>query len=198
MGGYLENNSICYNLCMGFVEQYLGNFDLGNLVSLSGRISGVNLGPQVLFFTLGVIFILLWGLSLGRTRALVSLLSIYIAYVLITIFPYLAYVNDALNLNYDISFIRIGLFFAVYIIVFAILNGSVVKARLTMGESSLIIVGLISMLQLGLLISIIINNLSAVILRQAPEYILPFFYGQQVLFIWFLLPMVSLLFIKKD
>lgn len=177
---------------MGFVEQYLGNFKL-----LSGIISGINLGPQVLFFTLGVIFILLWGLSLGKTRLLVSLLAIYIAYVLETLFPYLSYINDALNLNYDVSYIRIGLFFAVYIIVFAILNGSVVKARLTMSETSLMIVGLISTLQLGLLISIITNSLSATILRQVPEYILPFFYGQQALFVWFLLPVVSLLFIRK-
>lgn len=178
---------------MEFVKQYLGNFE-----SLGGRISGVDLGPQVLFFTLGVIFILLWGLSLGRTRALVSLLAIYIAYVLETLFPYLSYINDGLNLNYDISFIRIGLFFAIYIIVFAILNGSVVKARLTMGETSLAIVGLISALQLGLLTSIIVNNLSAVILRQAPEFILPFFYGQQALFAWFLAPVISLLFIRKN
>ncbi len=165
---------------------------------LAGLFANWTLGPEILFIILGIVFILIWGLSLGRTRALVSLLAIYIAYVIETLFPYLSYINDGLNLNYDISFIRIGLFFAAYIIVFAILNGSVVKVRLTMGESSLMIVGLISMLQLGLLISIIINNLSAAILRQAPEFILPFFYGQQVLFVWFLIPIASLLFIKKD
>ena len=158
----------------------------------------ISLGPEVLFFILAIIFILLWGLSLGRTRALVSLLAIYIAYVLETTFPYLSYVNDRLNLKYDMSYVKIGLFFAVYIIVFAILNGSLVKKRLTMGETSVLLVGLISILQLGVLVSIIINNLPAPALTKIPLYLAPFFLGQQALFIWFALPIVVILFIKKD
>lgn len=158
----------------------------------------LSFGPEVLFFVLGLIFVLLWGLSLGRTRALVSLLAIYIAYVLETTFPYLSIINKTLNLKYDISYVKIGLFFAVYIIAFAILNGSLVKKRLTMGDSSIVIVGLVSLLQLGLLVTIISNNLPSLVTEQIPAYILPFFIGPQALFGWFVLPIVAVLIIRKD
>ena len=176
------------------IQQYT-KFLNGNFLS---SFSNLNLGPEVLFFILGVIFVLLWGLSLGRTRSLVSLLAIYIAYVLETGFPYLTQVDKALNLKYDMAYVKIGLFFAVYILVFAILNGSLVKKRLTMGESSIVIVGLVSLLQLGLLLSIIANNLPELIKKQVPAYLLPFFIGSQALFAWFVLPVVAVLFIKKD
>src|SRR3989344_3856179 len=140
-------------------------------VGLESYLSRLSFGPEVLFFLLGVIFFLIWGLSLGRTRALVSLLSIYIAFVLKSTFPYFEYVSRSLNLKYDIKFIEIGLFFAAYIIVFAILNRSLVKVRLSMKETSLLLVGLISVLQLGLLISIIANNLPQDVIDRIPAYL---------------------------
>ena len=157
-----------------------------------------NFGPGVLFFLLGVVFVLVWGLSLGRTRALVSLLAIYIAYVLEIAFPYLAHVSNIFGLKAGDGLLRIGIFFAAYIVVFAILNSSLVKVRLSMKESSVVIVGLISMLQLGLLISIIFNTLPATMLKQIPPSVMPFFSGNQALFFWFLLPVIALLFIRKD
>ena len=179
------------------IQQYT-KFLNGNFLGSFSNFSNLNLGPEVLFFILAVIFILLWGLSLGRTRAFVSLLAIYIAYVLETGFPYLSQVNSALNLKYDTAYVKIGLFFAIYILVFAILNSSLVKKRLTIKESSIVIVGLVSLLQLGLLISIISNSLPSLIIKQVPAYLLPFFLGQQALFIWFVLPIVAALFIKRD
>ena len=158
----------------------------------------ISFGPEVLFIILGAIFILLWGLSLGRTRALVSLLSIYIAYVLMISFPYLSYVNRALNLKYDIEYVKVGLFFAVYIVVFGIFNKSLVKVRLSMKETSTVTVGIISLLQLCLLVSIVVNITQSIFLDRIPDYLAPFFLGQQALFTWFVLPILVILFIKKD
>ena len=175
----------------------MGSFDFNRIIPIID-VNIIDFGPGVLFFLLAVVFILIWGLILGRTRALISLLAIYIAYVLKATFPYLEYANKSLNLKYDIKFIEIGLFFAAYIIVFAILNRSLVKVRLSMKETSLLLVGLISVLQLGLLISIIANNLPQDFIDRIPAYLLPFFLGQQALFGWFVLPIIATLFIKKD
>ena len=46
-----------------------------------------NFSPSGLFAILVLIFLLLYGLSLGRTRALISLLGIYIAYAIMSVFP---------------------------------------------------------------------------------------------------------------
>lgn len=173
------------------------DFDLNRFIAIAD-VNILDFGPEVLFFMLGVIFVLIWGLSLGRTRALVSLLAIYIAYVLETTFPYLNMVYDAFNLKTDENLLKIGLFFAAYIIVFGILNKSLVKVRLSMKETSIATVGLISMLQLGLLISIIANTLPQDLISKIPAYLLPFFVGQQALFAWFLLPVMVILFLKKD
>ena len=177
------------------IRPYLKVFDIGFWAK---QIPSLNLGPEVLFVILGAVFILVWGLGLGRTRALVSLLAIYIAFVLETNFPYFSQFNRALNLKYDMEYVKIGLFFSAYIVTFAILNKSLVKARLTMKETSVIVIGLISLLQLGLLISIILNNLPVSVVAKAPVYLSPIFLGQQALFIWFFVPILYVLFIKRD
>ncbi len=173
------------------------SFDPSRFLSLADM-NILNFGPGVLFVALGVIFVLIWGLSLGRTRALVSLLAIYIAFVLESAFPYLDYVSSLLNLKAEEGLLRVGLFFAVYILVFGILNSSLVKVRLSMKETSIFLVGLISMLQLGLLISIIVNILPAGMITKIPGVLLPLFSGAQPLFFWFLLPVIAILFIRKD
>lgn len=175
----------------------MSNFDLNRFIAIAD-VNILDFGPEVLFFLLGVIFVLIWGLSLGRTRALVSLLAIYVAYVLEITFPYLNQVYGAFNLKADENLLKVGLFFAAYIIVFGILNKSLVKVRLSMKETSLATVGLISILQLGLLISIIANTLPQDLISKVPVYLLPFFVGQQALFAWFLLPVIAILFIKKN
>src|SRR3989344_8586837 len=172
-------------------------FDFNRIIPIID-VNIIDFGPGVLFFLLGVIFVLIWGLSLGRTRALVSLLSIYIAFVLKSTFPYFEYVSRSLNLKYDIKFIEIGLFFAAYIVVFAILNKSLVKVRLSIKETSIFIIGLISVLQLGLLISIISNDLPQQFISKIPASTLPFFFGPLALFVWFFIPIIAILFIKKD
>ena len=158
----------------------------------------LSFGPGVLFFMLGVIFVLVWGLSLGRTRALISLLAIYIGYVLETTFPYLEYLNNLFNFKTNRVFLKVGLFFVTYIIVFGILNKSLVKVRLSMKETSVFLVGLISMLQLTLLISIIVNMLPVDMLLKVPAHVMFVFSGNQQLFFWSLLPIIAVLFIKKN
>ena len=57
-----------------------------------GLLASIGLqSSQMLFGLLFLIVILLWGFSLGRTRALVSLLSIYIAFVIEEAFPYVGH-----------------------------------------------------------------------------------------------------------
>ncbi|MBI2068604.1 MAG: hypothetical protein HYT67_00650 [Candidatus Yanofskybacteria bacterium] len=162
------------------------------------KFSDLNLGPEALFGILVVVFLLLYGLSLGRTRALISLLGIYIAYVLQAIFPYFSELHDAVRVSPEMYLTRIALFFVFYLTVFAILNRSLVKHRLTMKEFSIFWVSLISLFQLGILVSIILNFIPVDKLTIFPEYLLGYFAEQRALFFWLTAPVLILLMMRRE
>jgi len=162
------------------------------------RFSNLNLGPEMLFGILVVVFLLLYGLSLGRTRALVSLLGIYIAYVLQAIFPYFLELHDALRFSPEMYVTRIALFLVFYLTVFAILNRSLVKHRLTMKEFSIFWVSLISLLQLGILVSIVLNFIPVDKLTIFPEYLSGYFAEQRALFFWLTAPVLILIMMRRE
>ncbi len=166
--------------------------------SYISKLSSLNLGPETLFGFLIVIFLLLYGLSLGRTKALVSLLSIYIAYVLQALFPYFSELHEAARISPEMYLTRIALFFVFYLTVFAILNRSLVKHRLTMKEFSIFWVSLISLLQLGILVSIILNFIPIDKLTIFPEYLLGYFAGQRALFFWLTAPVLILIMMRRE
>ena len=162
------------------------------------KFSNLSLGPEMLFGILVVVFLLLYGLSLGRTRALVSLLGIYIAYALQAIFPYFSELHDALRFSPEMYLTRVALFFVFYLTVFAILNRSLVKHRLTMKEFSIFWVSLISLLQLGILVSIILNFIPVDKLTIFPEYLSGYFAEQRALFFWLTAPVVLLISMRRE
>lgn len=162
------------------------------------KFSSLRLGPESLFGILIVVFLLLYGLSLGRTRALVSLLGIYIAYVLQAIFPYFSELHDAVRFSPEMYLTRVALFFVFYLTVFAILNKSLVKRRLTMNEFSIFWVSLISLLQLGILVSIVLNFIPVDRITIFPEYLLGYFAEQRALFFWLTAPVVILIMMRRE
>lgn len=162
------------------------------------KLSSLNVGPEMLFGLLAVIFLLLYGLSLGRTRALISLLAIYIAYVLQAIFPYFSELHNTMRLPVEMYVTRIAIFFIFYIVIFAILNRSLAKHRLTMKEFSIFWVSLISLLQLGILVAIVLNFIPVDKLSLFPEYLLGYFAEQRALFFWLTAPIVILITMKRE
>src|SRR3989338_11024106 len=173
------------------VEKYIPNFNLATISQFN-----FNFGPSGLFAILGLIFLLLYGLSLGRTRALISLLGIYIAYAIMSVFPYLDRLHDFIKILPELYITRVGLFLFVYVLVFAVLNRSLIKNRLTIKEASFLSVSIISILQLGLLITIITNivPVSALKISGNLSYFSEYFSTHEALFYWFLAPMVVVSF----
>jgi len=173
------------------VEKYIPNFDLTAISGLN-----LNFGPSGLFAVLALIFLLLFGLSLGRTRALVSLLGIYIAYAILSVFPYLERLQEFVKISPELYITRVVLFLAIYIAVFVILNRSLVKGRLTLKEASFFSVSVISFLQLGLLVTVI-SNIIPVSAFKFSDNLSRYFATNEALFFWFLVPLVVVLFMKR-
>ncbi|MDO8483276.1 MAG: hypothetical protein Q7S86_05690, partial [bacterium] len=145
-------------------------------------------------------FLLLYGLSLGRTRALISLLGIYIAYAITSVFPYLDRLHDLIKVSPELYVTRVGLFLFFYVLSFAVLNGSVVKNRLTLKDASFLSISIISIMQLGLLITIITNivPVSALKIPGNLSGLTEYFSTNEALFYSFLAPILVVSFMKGE
>lgn len=158
----------------------------------------LNFSPGVLFVGLILVALLLYGLSLGRTKAVVSFLGVYIAYAVYSVFPFWEWLHKAIKLSPALYLTQIGFFLIAYLIVFLILNKSLVKNRMTIGEASFFAVSIISILQLGLLMTIILNILSVdVVAKILPAYLARFFITPSAMFYWFIAPIPALLLVGK-
>ena len=158
---------------------------------------GLDIGPTTLFVGLGLVFLILYGLSLGKTKALISLLGIYVALAFDAAFPYLAQLHDLVGLTEEIYTTRIVVFMLIYLLTFAILNNSFAKARFTMKESSIVSVGIISLAQIGLLVAVITNIIPDEIIEKMPDYLSAYFSTKEALFFWIVVPIIILLFLRK-
>jgi hypothetical protein len=144
------------------------------------------MGPEILFSFLALVFLLVWGLSVGRTKSVISLLSMYVAYGITITFPYF----DKLSLNNDWA--RAILFIIAFAVVLVIFSISFLRKRLSSGEFNLFGVLLITLLQIGLLAAILIQLMPADLAGRYLGSLAKFFTGQ-AFFGWFVAPLPALL-----
>jgi hypothetical protein len=114
--------------------------------------------PKSLLALAVAVVLVLYGLSVGRTRALVSLLSIYFAYLLTVLFPFLPWLMQRVPSRFE-QFTPVALFVVLYVLTFMILTQSLLHGRVTLGEISVWHVLIISVVQVGLLTSICMSLL---------------------------------------
>ena len=165
--------------------------NLPNISSISG------FGPGWLFGTFGAVALSLYGLSMGKTRAVLSLLSIYVAFVVIQLFPYLDNIGQMIDKPLEAHWLKIGVFLGAYVIIFLVFNLSFIRKRLSSAEFSLFGVILISLLQLGFLASIILSFLPEEPAVKWSFGFYNYFGSQQALFVWAIAPLPVLLFLKN-
>src|SRR3989344_9366860 len=137
-------------------------------IDFSKLSENLNLGPTTLFVGLALVFLLLYGLSLGKTKVLISLLGIYVALAFDAAFPYLEQLHNALPVEVEIYVTRLAVFMLMYLLTFAILNKSFASKRLTLKDSSIISVSVVSLTQIGLLVAVITNIIPDEIIEKMP------------------------------
>ncbi|MEK7124838.1 MAG: hypothetical protein AAB864_00335 [Patescibacteria group bacterium] len=174
------------------LQNFLTRFDLGNLQGFLDIFTG----PQQLFLLLVLLLIFLYGMSVGKTRALVSLLGIYVAYMLTVMFPYFDWLKTILKTNTHPGIVQTGLFLGIYMLVFFVLNHSSLKGRLSMGEMSLTQVLLVSLFQIGFLMSIIASFLPRELAPANAQQLYPYISTPKAVFFWAVASVVILPFMK--
>ena len=177
---------------MDYLFSIIEGFDFSKLIKQ------LDMGPTTLFVGLIFVFMILYGLSLGRTKALISLLGIYVALAFDAAFPYLEQLHGFVGITEEIYTTRIVVFMFVYLLAFAVLNNSFARTRFTFKESSMISVAVISLAQIGLLIAVITNIIPDEIIEKMPEYLSAYFSTKEALLFWIAIPMLLLIFLRKS
>lgn len=180
---------------MDKILEYLSLFtsNIGGFSGFSG-ISGT--GFSWLFGALGAVALSLYGLSLGRTRAVMSLMAIYVAYTISSLFPYFTEIEDMVSDTVAGYWIRIGFFLVSYIVIFVIFNFSLLRKRFSFAEFSLFGILLISLVQLGFAGSIIFSYLPSEIASGWLFGLYNYVGTQQALFFWAIVPLPSVFFLR--
>ncbi|OGN07329.1 MAG: hypothetical protein A3B86_01070 [Candidatus Yanofskybacteria bacterium RIFCSPHIGHO2_02_FULL_38_22b] len=173
------------------IERLIASLGSFSLPSFSG------VGPGWLFGAFGALAVSLFGLSMGRTKAVISLLSIYIAFTFEKLFPYWDSLGNLLDEKLAVHWIRLILFFSAYLLVFIIFNISFIRKRLSSSEYSLLGILILSLFQFGFLASIIFNILPEELTIRWSFGFYKFFATPTALFLWALAPLPVLAFIRK-
>lgn len=179
---------------MTLIERLLANFSSLSSFSFSG-FSGV--GPGWLFGVFGALALSLFSLSIGRTKVVISLLSIYIAFAFERLFPYIDNLGSLSAGKIEIHWFQIGLFVIAYLIAFLIFNLSFIRKRVSSQDYSLFGILVLSIAQFGFLASIVLNMLPKEIALQWSFGFHNYFVTSTALFFWALTPLPILAFIRK-
>lgn len=169
--------------------------------NLNNFLAGVNFQKPtwdlvIIVFFLAAAFI--YGLSLGRERILIVLISIYMAFAVISAAPWFrSFSWQSLGDNRAFIF-PTAIFLASFILIFYWLSRSPLLSALGQSQSpgEWWQVILFSILHVGLLISITLSFLPPVAYGELAPLTRQLFTGSQTLFYWIIAPILALSLIK--
>jgi len=147
----------------------------------------------ILFFIVGA---LLYGLSLGRDRIIVILVSIYMGLAVVSNAPYIKDFNAELTINQEFV-VRIGFFLGVFVLLFFLLSRSALLKTLgSDAAGSWWQVIIFSFLQCGLMISVTLSFLPEGTTNNLSPFVQQMFLSDPARFCWLVLPILMMAFVK--
>ena len=178
---------------------YLGSLGRGlsKLLATTSPSNAVGEGSYnwlIILFVLFVVFLV--GFTMGRTRMLLALVAIYAAAFIEKQFIYFSLVQGRLPGVTD-YWLHLGLFIVFYIVIFGVLNRSILKGRLVVKEASIFAISVEAVAIVGLTASIVLTYLPADQVKVLPANMLAYFTTKKAQFIWAVLPIVLALFLRS-
>ncbi len=148
----------------------------------------------LLFF---VIAALLYGMSLGRDRIIVILVSIYMALAIVNTAPFLPNIETKIMVN-DIIILKISTFLGIFIALFFLLSRSGLLKTIASGDEKgkWWQVILFSILHVGLLLSVTLTFLPPeIIASKFSSFTQALLIGEWARFVWIVGPVVAMAFL---
>ena len=145
----------------------------------------------ILFF---VVATFLYGITLGRARVVVQIVSSYMTMALLAAAPFLSQVQNKTPLSHAVFYLIS--FLVVFSLLCALLSKSAFHRHLAEGKGSWGDVLVLSVVQIGLLTSIALSSLSAQTIGMFSPITRTIFTGQPASFVWVVLPILALVVIR--
>ncbi|RJO59098.1 hypothetical protein C4546_03800 [Candidatus Parcubacteria bacterium] len=163
--------------------------------SVQGLFAGLNWSQPswdlfiIMFF---VIAAFLYGLSLGRDRIIVIMVSIYMALAVVNTAPFLT--NTVITLQTPFV-IKISVFLGVFVALFFLLSRSALLRTIAASEAQgkwwQVLV--YSILHVGLLVSVVLNYLNPEAVAKLAPLTQKIFASPNAKFIWIIAPIVAMI-----
>ncbi len=175
------------------MREFLTNFNIG-------AASGWDIFIALVFLTA----VLIYGLFLGRNRMVVLLVSTYFSLAISRVIPWnLMASANWLGLGAETGpsgSLRIIIFLALILLFYFLIPRSVLSSTLRLrkrGEASWAVLFLLSILQIGLLASIIFSFLPVQATGELSHLVQRMFLGSSAEFVWISLPIIAVVLIKR-
>jgi hypothetical protein len=149
----------------------------------------------ILFF---IVAAFLYGLSLGRNRIIVILVSIYMALAIVNTAPYLNSFTAEISYN-NASIFKASVFVGLFIILFFLLSRGALLRTIAPGDNS----GswwqsiVFSFFHVGLMLSILMSYLAADMLAYVSPGMKNLFISDPAKFFWLVAPILVMVLIRK-
>ena len=173
------------------------------LESINSFIAGINFNEPtwdlfIILFFLGGAF--LYGLTLGRDRIILVLISIYMALAVLHAMPFLDNIAPVEYGPNNIFVFRIIIFLAIFVVLFGVLSRCTALRSLTQSDSpgAWWHVIVFSILHVGLLASITISFIPKEFHQHLSLITKQWFVGEQAEFFWIIAPIIAFVFIRGD
>ena len=156
---------------------------------------------DLFIFLFFIVFSLLYGFSLGRDRIIAIIVSIYMALAVVHAAPFLSSLEGKtvqLAVGPYFAF-RVTLFLGVFLLIFFLLSRSAVMGTLggVDAQGRLWEVVLFSFLHVGLLISVTLSFLPALITDQFAVLTRVIFLSEIGRFVWVVLPIAAMVLVRR-
>ncbi len=145
----------------------------------------------ILFF---VIATFLYGLTLGRARVVVQIVSSYMTMALLAAAPFLDKFEARTPLNHTVFYLVA--FLTIFVLLFILLSKSAFHRHLSEGRGTWWDVLVLSIVQVGFLTSIVLSSMSGWGLGHLSGITRVVFADQPAPFIWTVLPIAALIVIR--
>ncbi len=149
----------------------------------------------VLFF---IVTVFLYGMSLGRDRIIVILVSIYMALAVVSNAPFLGNVDASVNLGQFFAF-KVTTFLGLFVLLFFLLSRSaLLKTFGNLASGTWWQVLMFSVFHVGLLVSITLSFLPADAVNHLAPLTRQIFATDTTRFAWIVAPIVGMSLLKSE
>ena len=162
---------------------------LDNFANILGKFS--NPAPYFLALLFLFLIVFIYGISAGRGRMILMLLSLYAAIVLSALFPYRLYLSQNIKAGQP-YFIELGLFLVSFFVVLLLILNSPLRSLAVRSRSPIFQILILSVLILGILVSHLTGLLPAEITVKLDHPVFTYFKSTAAQFWWALAGMVFL------